>query len=84
MKWQVEKQWNSKTEDLDLLYHPKASQIPVISSAQAECPRPMLLIPGGEQIMYTSKIIYFLVAMTINFDINILEIKIGYNKSPNL
>lgn len=30
------------------IYHPKASQIPGISSAQAECPRPMLLIPGGE------------------------------------
>lgn len=44
----------------------------------------MVLIPGGEQIMYTSKIIYFLIAMTINFDINILEIKIGYKKSPNL
>lgn len=43
----------------------------------------MLLIPGGE-IMYTSKIIYFLIAMTINFDTNILEIKLGYKKSPNL
>lgn len=57
--------------------NPKASLIPIISSAPAEFPRHLLLILGGEQIVYANKIVYFSTTMTINFDPNILEIKIG-------
>lgn len=54
-----------------------ASQTPGKSSAQTECPRPLLLIIGGERIVYAYKRIYFSATMTIDSDPNILEIKIG-------
>lgn len=54
-----------------------ASQIPVKSSAPEKRPRPLLLILGGKPIVYAYKRIYFSATMTINFDPNILEIKIG-------
>lgn len=59
-----------------------ASQNTVKSSAQAECPRPLLLIPGREPTVYAYKIIYFWATMTINFDPNTLEIKIGGWEEP--
>lgn len=54
-----------------------ASQIPGKSSAQAEGLQPLLLILGGEQIVYAYKRIYFSATMTIDSDPKILEIKIG-------